>query len=336
VPEQSKEMTMRFWTRFAGAVLGLALLLPTAGAQTLPGPVVDVAWLAANLDKVQVLDLRGSGKSFTQEPSFEEVKGRKIVDEVGGHIAGSRLMEFKTIRVEREIDGIKIKYMVPERAVFEKMVRDAGVDGGKPIVIVPVGLNLSDVNDAMRLYWQFKLYGEDQVAVLDGGMAAWLQDGKPYVKAPLTPRTGNWTSPSDRTARYFADSGEVATISHRRSVTLIDARELPQYFGLTKRDYVYGYGHIENAVSLAPETTFRKDGGAVKLLAPNTYRAILRAQQIDPEAPAVVYCNSGAQSSMPWFILSEVLGNQSAKQYDGSLHQWTLEKRPLVGAVPLR
>jgi len=49
----------------------------------------------------------------------------------------------------------------------------------------------------------------------------------------------------------------------------------------------------------------------------------------------VVYCNSGAQSSLPWFILSEVLGNKSAKQFDGSLHQWTLEKRPLVGAVPL-
>lgn len=326
---------MKLWTRIAGAVLAMALHAPAAWAQTLPGPVVDVAWLAANLDKVQVLDLRGSGKSFTEEPSFEDAKGRKIVEEVGGHIAGSRLMEFKTIRVEREIGGIKVKYMVPERAVFEKMVRDAGIDGGKPIVIVPVGLNLSDVNDAMRLYWQFKLYGEDQIAVLDGGMAAWLQDGKPYVKAPLQPRAGNWTSGADRTARYFVDSAEVAAISHNKLATLIDGRELPQFFGLTKRDYVYGYGHIENAVSLAPDTTYRKDGGAVKLLAPNTYRAILRAQQIDPEAPAVVYCNSGAQSSMPWFILSEVLGNRSAKQYDGSLHQWTLEKRPLVGAVPL-
>jgi thiosulfate/3-mercaptopyruvate sulfurtransferase len=328
-------MTMKLWTRIAGAALAAALSLPAAWAQGLPGPVVDTQWLAANLDKVQVLDLRGSASSFTAEPGFDEVKGKKLIDEVGGHIAGARLMEFKIIRVEREIGGVKVKYMVPERAVFEKMVRAAGIDSGKPIVILPVGLSLSDVNDGMRLYWQFKLYGEDRVAVLDGGMAAWLQEGRPYVKDALVARSGNWTSQADRTAQYFADSNEVAAISHSKSATLVDGRELPQYHGLAKRDYVFAYGHIENAVPLAPDTTFRKDGGAIKLLAPNTYRAVLQAQGIDPAAPAVFYCNSGAQSSLPWFIVSEVLGNRSAKQYDGSLHQWTLEKRPLVGAVPL-
>lgn len=317
--------------------LTTALVWGAAGAMAgvLPGPVVNTQWLAENLDKVQVLDLRGSAKSFTASPEMEEVKGKKVVDEVGGHIAGSRLMEFKTIRVEREINGVKVKYMVPERAVFEKMVQTAGIDASKPIVIVPVGTSLADVNDGMRLYWQFKLYGEDNVAMLDGGMAAWLQDGKPYVQDALVAKAGNWKSTGDRTAQLFADSTEVAAISHRKDAQLIDGRELPQFHGLAKRDYVFAYGHIENAKPLAPDTTFKKDGGAIKLLPANTYAGVLKAQGIDPAAPAVVYCNSGAQSSMPWFILSEVLGNKNARQFDGSLHQWTLEKRPLVGAVPL-
>ena len=326
---------MKLWKQVASATLAWGFAATAALAQALPGPVVDTAWLAANLDKVQVLDLRGSAKSFTADPEMEEVKGKKVVDEVGGHIAGSRLMEFKAIRVEREINGNQIKYRVPERAAFEKMVQDAGIDSGKPIVIVPVGMSLSDVNDGMRLYWQFKLYGEDKVAMLDGGMAAWLQDGKPFVKDALVPKAGNWKSAADRTAQLFADSTEVAAVSHTKSAQLIDGRELPQFHGLSKRDYVFAYGHIENAKPLAPETTFKKVGGAIKLLPANTYRAVLQAQGIDPAAPAVVYCNSGAQSSLPWFILSEVLGNKSAKQYDGSLHQWTIEKRPLVGAVPL-
>lgn len=312
---------------------GASVLSHAAGL--LPGPVVDTAWLSANLDKVQVLDLRGSAKSFTTDPEMAEVKGKKIVEEVGGHIAGSRLMEFKTIRVERDINGVKVKYMVPERAAFEKMVQDAGVDAGKPIVIVPSGTAVADVNDGMRLYWQFKLYGEDNIAMLDGGMAAWLQDAKPFVKDALVAKAGTWKSPADRTPELFADSNEVASIAETRKAQLIDGRELPQYHGLTKRDYVYAYGHIANAKPLAPETTYKKDGGAIKLLAANTYRGVLQAQGIDPTAPSVVYCNSGAQSSLPWFILSEVLGNKSAKQFDGSLHQWTLEKRPLVGAVPL-
>ena len=326
---------MRLWKQVAATTLAWGLAAASALAQALPGPVVNTAWLADNLDKVQVLDLRGSAKSFTTDPEFDEVKGKKVVDEVGGHIAGSRLMEFKTIRVEREINGNKVKYMVPERAVFEKMVQDAGIDGDKPIVIVPVGLSLSDVNDGMRLYWQFKLYGEDKVAMLDGGMAAWLQEGRPYVKDALVAKVGNWKSAADRTAQLFADSTDVAAIVEKKSAQLIDGRELPQFHGLMKRDYVYAYGHIDTAKPLSPDTTYKKDGSAIKLLSANTYRGVLQAQGIDPAAPSVVYCNSGAQSSLPWFILSEVLGNQSAKQFDGSLHQWTLEKRPLVGAVSL-
>lgn len=326
---------MRLWKQVAATTLAWGLAAASALAQALPGPVVNTAWLAANLDKVQVLDLRGSAKSFTTDPEFDEVKGKKVVDEVGGHIAGSRLMEFKTIRVEREINGNKVKYMVPERAVFEKMVQDAGIDGDKPIVIVPVGLSLSDVNDGMRLYWQFKLYGEDKVAMLDGGMAAWLQEGRPYVKDALVAKVGNWKSAADRAAQLFADSTDVAAIVEKKSAQLIDGRELPQFHGLMKRDYVYAYGHIDTAKPLSPDTTYKKDGSAIKLLSANTYRGVLQAQGIDPAAPSVVYCNSGAQSSLPWFILSEVLGNQSAKQFDGSLHQWTLEKRPLVGAVSL-
>ena len=326
---------MRLWKQVAATTLAWGLAAASALAQALPGPVVNTAWLAANLDKVQVLDLRGSAKSFTTDPEFDEVKGKKVVDEVGGHIAGSRLMEFKTIRVEREINGNKVKYMVPERAVFEKMVQDAGIDGDKPIVIVPVGLSLSDVNDGMRLYWQFKLYGEDKVAMLDGGMAAWLQEGRPYVKDALVAKVGNWKSAADRTAQLFADSTDVAAIVEKKSAQLIDGRELPQFHGLMKRDYVYAYGHIDTSKPLSPDTTYKKDGSAIKLLSANTYRGVLQAQGIDPAAPSVVYCNSGAQSSLPWFILSEVLGNQSAKQFDGSLHQWTLEKRPLVGAVSL-
>lgn len=326
---------MKLWKQVASATLAWGFAATAALAQALPGPVVDTAWLAANLDKVQVLDLRGSAKSFTAEPELAEAKGKKIVEEVGGHIAGSRLMEFKTIRVEREINGNKIKYMVPERAAFEQMVQAAGIDSGKPIVIVPVGMELADVNDGMRLYWQFKLYGEDNVAMLDGGMAAWLQDGKPFVKDALVAKTGNWKSGADRTAQLFADSNEVAAIVEKKNAQLVDGRDLPQYHGLVKRDYVFAYGHIDTAKSLSPDTTFKKDGGAIKLLPANTYRGVLKAQGIDPAAPSVVYCNSGAQSSLPWFILSEVLGNKSAKQFDGSLHQWTIEKRPLVGAVPL-
>lgn len=327
---------MKIWIRQMSAAAALALNGAVAWAGLLPGPLVDTQWLAQHLDKVQIVEVRANVKSFTQEPEIEtDAKGKKTIDEIGGHIPGSRLIESKAVRVERQFGDLKVKYMIPERADFQTFVQKAGIDAGKPIVIVPIGLNTGDINDGMRMYWQFKVYGEDDIAVLDGGMAAWLLEGRSYATDAPPAKTGNWVSKADLTQRYWADSTEVAATSHRKNATLVDAREANQFHGLIKRDYVFGYGHIEGAVSLSPDTTYKTSGGAIKMLSANTYRAVLKAQGIDPDAPAIVYCNSGAQSGLPWFIMSEIIGNRQVKQYDGSLHQWTLEKRPLAGAVPL-
>ena len=133
--------------------LGCSLTL----AQSLPGPVVDGKWLAANLERVQVVDVRSAPKSFTAAPDFDtDAKtGKKTLSEVGGHIPGARLIDMKTMRTDRVIGGQTVKYMIPERADFERAVRSAGIDAGKPIVLVPVGVDVTDVDDALRVYWQF-------------------------------------------------------------------------------------------------------------------------------------------------------------------------------------
>jgi thiosulfate/3-mercaptopyruvate sulfurtransferase len=324
------------------AATALALSLCVVGAApalagVLPGPVVDTKWLSANLDKVQVVDVRGNVKSFVAQPEFDtDAKtGKKTLSEVGGHIAGSRLIDMKTMRTDRAYGELTVKYMIPERAVFEKAVQAAGVDAGKPIVLVPMGIEVADVNDALRVYWQLKVYGEDNVAVLDGGMASWLIEGRAHVTDAAAARTGTWVSAADRSARYFASSDDVAKAIAKKDATLVDSRDARQYHGLGKRDYVGAYGHLEGAKLYPTDLLLKTAGGAVTFMSPATYRGLLGAQGIDPNAPAITYCNSGHLSSGPWFLMSELLGNSQARLYDGSLHQWTLEKRPLVGAMPL-
>lgn len=319
----------------AAAALALGLHLVQAG--TLPGPLVDSQWLAANLDKVQVVDVRSNVKSFVTAPEFEtDAKtGKKSLQEVGGHIAGARLIDMKTMRTERVFGGQKVKYMIPDRVDFEKAVQAAGVDAAKPIVLVPVGSEVADVDDALRVYWQLKVYGEDEVAVLDGGMAKWLIEGRAHATDAADARVGSWLAKADRSARYFAGSEDVAQAVAGGRVTLVDGRDVRQYHGLVKRDYVGAYGHIEGAKLYPTELMTRSTAGALTFMSPATYRALMSAQGIAPDAPAITYCNSGHLASGPWFLLSELLGNTQARLYDGSLHQWTLEKRPLVGAVPL-
>ena len=319
------------------AALVTALGVLAAHAGMLPGPVVSTKWLAENLDKVQVVEVRSNVKSFTEKAEVEtDAKtGKKTVTEVGGHIPNSRLVDMKTMRTDRVYGSLTVKYMIPEKTVFEKAMQAAGVDTAKPMVLVPVGADATDLDDALRVYWQLKVYGEDDMAVLDGGMATWLLEGREHSTAAAPAKAGTWVAKADRSAQYFATSEDVAKAIADKSAVLIDSRDARQFNGLGKRDYVGAYGHLEGAKLYGTDLLVNTAAGASKFMATNTYRGLMSAQGIDPAAPAITYCNSGHLSSGPWFVASEILGNKSAKLYDGSLHQWTLEKRPVVGAVSL-
>ena len=325
-------------TTFKRWASGLAVSVSAwvAQAGVLPGPLVNTQWLAANAEKVQIVEVRGNTKSFSAQPEVAvDAKGKKTIEEIGGHIPGAVLLDAKKMRVDRKYGDLTVKYMIPEAADFEKYVRSSGVVAGKPLVLVPVGMEVADINDALRMYWQFKVYGEDDIAVLDGGYATWLIEGRAYSK-DASATSGNWSVKADRTAQYFATSDDVAQAVQSRSATLVDSRDAPLFHGLVKRDYVFGAGHIEGAKLYPTDLMFKTSGGALKFMAPATYRGLLSAQGIDDKAAAITYCNSGHLSSGPWFLMSEVLGNKQVKLYDGSLHQWTLEKRPLTGAISLQ
>lgn len=311
-----------------GAAMSAASLL--AHALDVPGPVVNVEWLAKNQSQVQVVEVRSDMGSLKRTPELttDKKSGKKVVLDVGGRIAGSRVMDMKTVRTDRKMGELTVKYMLPERADFEKVVQAAGIDGGKPIVLVSMGQAIEDMDDAMRVYWQFKVYGENNVAVLDGGQAAWLLDGRETTQEVVAARTGNWKAGKEQ-MQYFADTADVAAASHMGR-PVVDARSAGNYYGLNKRDYVYAYGHIANARLVSPDMLMRSSQGAVYFYSAKTYASLFSAAGVEADKPTITYCNSGHLASGPWFILSEIVGNKQTRLYDGSMHQWTLEKNPTV------
>ena len=317
---------IRYFTGLA--LLGLA---PLTWALQVPGPVVDGEWLAKNRAEVTVLDVRPNQKSFTIEPQFETDKktGKKFLVELGGHIADAVPVDNKKVRVDRVMGGLTVKSVIPERADFEKLVRGWGVQASRPVVIVSAGMEPIDFNEAARLYWQFKVYGEDNVAVLNGGTAGWIADGRELSVAAVKPGEGNWVAKADRTAEYMATSADVEKAMASKSAQLVDARDNATFLGLSKSGSVSGYGHLAGAKNV-PTTLMSTEGGdAARLRSAQTYRDVFKMSGVDPQAPAIAYCNTGHQASGTWFVMSEVLGNKQAKLYDGSAHQWTLEKREL-------
>jgi len=314
----------------AWLALALAALAWPALALDLPGPVVDAAWLARNQNEVQIVEVRSDFGSFARNPVFDTDKksGKKTLSEVGGHLPGARLVDFKVVRAERQVADRKLKYLIPEKADFQSRMQAAGILADKPIVLVAMGQDISDVDEALRLYWSFKVYGEDRLAVLDGGAAGWLAEGREVSTAAVPALAGTWKAGAER-AQWLAGSDDVAAAVANK-VQLVDGRALPQYHGLTKRDYVGAYGHVAGAKVLAPELLTRSANGALYFLPAKTYEALLRANGLEPGGASIAYCNSGHLAAGPWFVMSEIVGNKSTRLYDGSLYLWTLEKRPLV------
>ncbi|MFN4005600.1 MAG: sulfurtransferase [Hylemonella sp.] len=322
-------MKTRIRIMAGAALLGLA---QWALALTVPGPVVDGEWLARHRADVHILDVRPNPKSFTVAPEFETDKktGKKFLVELGGHIDGAVLVDNKKVRVDREINGLKVKSMIPERADFEKLARSWGVQAGRPIVIVSAGMEPLDFNDAARLYWQFKVYGEDNIAVLNGGTAGWIAEGREVVTTVSKTAEGNWASPADRTAQYMATADDVLKAQSDKSAQLVDARDSAYYLGLSRSSSTTANGHVAGAKNVYTGLLSTQGGEVARLWAPQTYRDIFTLSGVDPQQPVITYCNTGHQASGNWFVLSEILGNKNARLYDGSLHQWTLEKRPTV------
>lgn len=322
-------------SRLTAIALTTALLAGNAWAVELPGPVVDSQWLAKNLNEVQVVDIR-SDKSFAGQPVFDTDKksGKKVLSELAGHVPNALAVSFGTIRADRVINGQKVSYLVPEKADFEKLMQNAGLRADRPIVIVTKGMDGSEIDEGLRLFWQLKYFGEDRVAVLDGGMAAWLADGREAAATAPTAAAGDWKAKAER-KELLATPDDVANAG--ADTQLVDARGAAQYFGLGKRDYVFSFGHIKGAKLLPPDLLFRKDGQAVKFFSPQTYRAIYAMSGIAADQPAITYCNSGHLAAGPWFIEHELMGNQHVRLFDGSMHIWTLQKRPVesVALAPL-
>lgn len=311
----------------------LSLTAFSAHALNVPGPVVDMAWLGNNLSQVQVVEVRSDMGSLKRQPELavDKKSGKKVVVDVGGRIADARVLDMKAMRTTRKIGELSVQYMLPERGDFEKAIQAAGIDSGKPIVLVPMGLAMEDIDDALRVYWQFKVYGEANVAVLDGGQAAWLLEGRTTTQDPVVARAGNWKAGREQ-MQFLADSADVAHASQSGG-QLVDARPAGQFYGLNKRDYVYSYGHVANARLISPDVLTRNSQGVAYFYSAKTYASLFAAAGVDPSKPAVTYCNSGHLASGPWFILSEIVGNPQTRLYDGSMHQWTLEKRPTVAVT---
>jgi thiosulfate/3-mercaptopyruvate sulfurtransferase len=315
--------------QYITALLVLVCLTASHAVSALqvPGPLVDTDWLEQHLDEVRILDVREDIESFTRKAVLvrKRFTGDLRLRRPGAHIPGAVLVDFLNIRTSREIDGRNVRYMTPEKAEFEELMQSWGVNNDDAVVITNQGTGNGDVTMATRLYWQVKYFGHDNVAIHDGGMASWLLEQKPASIETNEPQPGNWVVREER-ASLLANSGDVARAITDKNTELLDTRSLGFYLGAVKQPYVRIKGHIPNA-KIFPNELLSSARAPAYLSDPAELQQMADALAINSRANIITYCNSGQFASTSWFVFHELMGNPNVRLYDGSMHQWALEKR---------
>ena len=321
---------MKLIYKLATVTLAWLIITTSIHAAQVPGPLVNADWLTKNKDEVIILDVRKDTESFTaktKETSDAQSSTAKKSSSinVAGHIPGANLVPWKKVRVKRTVDGVDLIKLVPTKPEMEALMRDHGVNSDSAVIISMKGSKSKNLTFATRLYWQMKYWGHDNVAILDGGTAAWMAAGNETSVDKSNPEKGNWAA-KEALTEILATTADVEK-AVADGTQLIDARTEDYYLGSSQKEYVFAAGHIPGAKGFSNKLIVNSEKAATFQPA-DKVASLMKASGIDPTVASIAYCDSGHYSTGVWFLMHEVMGNKQVKQYDGSMHEWTKLKKP--------
>jgi thiosulfate/3-mercaptopyruvate sulfurtransferase len=237
-----------------------------------------------------------------------------------GHIEGAVKLDWKTDLQ----DPLRRDFVSKEQ--FEELLSRKGIANDDTVVLYGGNNNWF----AAYAYWYFKLYGHQDVKLLDGGRKKWELDGRELVKdAPQREKTSYTAQEQDTSIRAFRDE----TVEAIGNKNLVDVRSPDEFSGKLlapahlPQEQSQRAGHVPTARSI-PWSKAANDDGTFK--SDEELRELYTEAGVDLNKDTIAYCRIGERSSHTWFALRELLGLPNVKNYDGS---WT-EYGSLVG-VPI-
>ena len=266
-----------------------------------PKTLVSTDWLADNLKSP---DLRLIDASWYLPDAGRDPKAEYEAE----HIPGARFVDIDEVADLRS----ELPHMLPPVEKFMSRMRAIGIGEGHQVVVY----DSAGLFSAPRVWWMFKYFGQDNIAVLDGGLPKWKAEGRPLTDTPPTIRDRHMV-PNIR-KELARDVTEVAASAKLGDHTIIDARA-PERFKGDAPEPRPGLraGHIPNARNV-PFGDLIAENGTLK--SPDDLRHVFEAAGVDLSKPAITTCGSGVTAAILSLAL-ERLGTTHAL-YDGSWAEW--------------
>ncbi len=225
-----------------------------------------------------------------------------------------------------DIDGTSdpatsLPHMLPSPAKFASDMKKLGVGDGKKIVCY----DAAGLFSAARCWWMFKVFGHDDVVVLDGGLPKWLAERKPVADgAPHRPQERHFT-PHFR-ALMVRNLDDVAKAVAEGTAQMADARSGPRFRGEEQEPRAgVRAGHMPGARNVHYSSVLKSDGTLKSI---DDLRSVFTGAGVDLARPVITSCGSGVTSAMLSLALTE-LGAADHALYDGSWTEWGASDQPV-------
>jgi thiosulfate/3-mercaptopyruvate sulfurtransferase len=267
--------------------------------------LVDADWVEAHLDDPKVVLVEVDEDTAAYDKN---------------HIRGASRLDWKSDLQ----DQVRRDFVSKEQ--FEALLSAKGIGNDDTVVLYGGNNNWF----AAYAYWYFKLYGHDDVKLLDGGRKKWELDSRELVEEQPSRAATTYTAKEpNNDIRAFRDE-VIAAIGEKN---LVDVRSPDEFSGKLlapahlPQEQSQRPGHVPTARNIPWSKTANDDG---TFRSDDEIREIYEDEGIDLSKDTIAYCRIGERSAHSWFALHEILGVPNVRNYDGS---WT-EYGSLVG-VPV-
>jgi thiosulfate/3-mercaptopyruvate sulfurtransferase len=213
----------------------------------------------------------------------------------------------------------QVRRDIISREALEKLLSAAGVSNDDTVVLY------GDNNNwfAAYAFWLLRIYGHEDLKLMDGGRIKWVAEGRPLTKESSTRSGANYrTRESHENLRALRDFVQESV--GRNDRVLVDVRSPAEFTGEILAppglsETAQRGGHIPGAVSIPWSQAVREDA---TFKSPDELRALYQEKGVTPDKEAIAYCRIGERSSHTWFVLKYLLGYDRVRNYDGSWTEW--------------
>lgn len=219
-----------------------------------------------------------------------------------------------------DIDAIcdpnsELPHTLPSAKAFAEAIQELGISTNDKVVVY----DSHGLFSAARVWWMFRTFGHDNIAVLDGGLPKWLNESRPVEEgAPTTPHDKSGFQ-ADFQPAMLCSLEAMQQAMHDPNIQIVDVRAPSRFLGLEvePREGLRS-GHIPGSINIHYATLLRKDG-SVKT--PQQLRTLFKDAGLDLSKQVTATCGSGVTAAILCYTL-HLCGNQNWSLYDGSWAEW--------------